>query len=283
MPELPEVETIRQYLQTVLPGHTIEAVDRLDARIVKHSPLTADAMVAQLPGKTVTGVERVGKFLLVRFKSKEALVLHLGMSGRLVVGPAEEWYQPHTHLALRVDGQHLRLIDPRRFGRVAWVTQGSALGTRLGVDPLSARFTARRLQELLAGRVVPLKTALLNQALIAGLGNIYADEALFLARLNPKRPAGSLADSDAKTLVRGIRRVLRLALKNRGTSFSDYVDALGHPGDNQRFLNVYGRAQEPCPRCRTPIVLRVIGGRSSHFCPKCQPWTDENHLVAKGE
>lgn len=283
MPELPEVETIRQYLQAVLPGHRIEAVDRLDARMVKHSPLTAEAIRARLPGQMVTLVERMGKFLLVRFESEEALVLHLGMSGRLVVGPVEDGYRPHTHVALRVDGQHLRLMDPRRFGRVSWVIPGAVFETRLGVDPLSARFTGRRLQGMLAGRVVPLKTALLNQALIAGLGNIYADEALFLAGLNPRRPAGSLSDSEAKTLVAGIRRVLRVALQNRGTSFSDYVDALGHPGDNQRFLNVYGRTHEPCPRCRTPIVLRVIGGRSSHFCPQCQPWTEQNHVVAKGE
>lgn len=274
MPELPEVETIRRYLDSFMSGRRIDAVDHLDARMVKRSALPADAVIARLTGLVVERVERAGKFLFVRFNAGEALVLHLGMSGRLVVEPASAVFKPHTHLALRMGDQQVRLIDPRRFGRIAWSGPQGEGATKLGIDPLSGGFTGERLHGVMRGRKVALKSALLNQALIAGLGNIYADEALFLSRIYPGRPAGSLTVSEAQALARAIRRVLRISLDHRGTSFSDYVDALGHPGDNQQYLNVYGRTLQPCPRCHHAIVRVVIGGRSSHFCPVCQPKAD---------
>jgi formamidopyrimidine-DNA glycosylase len=271
MPELPEVETIRRHLEQVLPGRTIEAVSHLDSRLVKHSALPYEAMRSRLPGLTVSGVEREGKFLLVRFVTGEGLVLHLGMSGRLVIVERARPYAPHTHLALAVGSEEVRLIDPRRFGRVAWSTGLCLPGVTLGIDPLSDAFGAGTLLNLFKGRRVALKTALLNQRLIAGLGNIYADEALYAARLSPGRSAGSLRQAEAQVLAEAIKAVLRESLEHRGTSFSDYVDALGHPGSNQDYLKVYGRASQPCPRCGTMIARVVIGGRSSHYCPCCQP------------
>lgn len=271
MPELPEVETIRRYLAEMLPGVPIERVEHLDPRMVKHSPLNAGQITERLTGAVFSHVDRIGKFLLLRLQSDEALLLHLGMSGRLVVESHQAPLQPHTHLQLALGDRDLRLADPRRFGRIAWVAAGEEPALGLGVEPLSRRFTATVLQDLLSGRKSAIKSALLNQSLVAGLGNIYVDESLFLSRIHPSRLAGSLSLVEARALARAIRRVLELSLEHRGTSFSDYVDALGHPGDNLQYLNVYGREGKPCRRCRTPIARIVMGGRSSHFCPRCQP------------
>lgn len=268
MPELPEVETIRRYLATALPGRPIDEVLHLDSRMVKRSPLDGPAIQRLLAGETFLEIEREGKFLLLRVSSGDALLLHLGMSGRLVVESREAQRAPHTHLVVRLGDQDLRLVDPRRFGRIAWVAKGDGLS--LGIDPLSPKFTREQLKSRLQGRAVAVKSALLNQSLIAGLGNIYADEALFYSRIHPARPAGLLTDEELGRLVRSIRRVLRISLEHRGTSFSDYVDALGHPGENQQYLMVYGREGKPCPRCRSAIQRRVLGGRSSHYCPRCQ-------------
>ncbi len=271
MPELPEVETIRRYLDTVLPGRQINDVKRLDARMVKRSQLSTAEMCQKMTGLTIRAVSREGKFLFLRFGSHDALLLHLGMSGRLVTTSPDEPYRPHTHLVLGLQDLELRLVDPRRFGRIAWVGLDGSNRLSLGVDPLSRRFGQAALGAIMAGRSCAIKSALLNQSLIAGLGNIYADESLFLAGVHPLRLAGSLSAEEVGRLARAIPKVLRLALRNRGTSFSDYVDALGHPGQNQQFLNVYGREGLDCPRCHTPISRLVIGGRSSHFCGQCQP------------
>lgn len=271
MPELPEVETIRRYLDGVLPGQEVLAVPHLDARMVKRSPLDAEAMRAAMVGRRFGPVERRGKFLFLTWDTGASLLLHLGMSGRLVVEAVDAPFRPHTHLIIEVPVGQVRLADPRRFGRLAWVETVGANGLGLGVEPLSRQFTAARLGELLQGRSVAIKSALLNQSLVAGLGNIYADEALFQAGIHPERPAGSLRDEEVNRLARAVRAVLKRSIAHRGTSFSDYVDALGHPGENQAYLRVYGREGQPCLRCRTPIMRRVVGGRSSHYCPRCQP------------
>ena len=271
MPELPEVETIRRYLSDVLPGQTIRAVRHLDARMVKHSARPATWMASALAGERFTAIDRQGKFLLLRLKAPASLVIHLGMSGRLVMEHQDAPWRPHTHLVLETGVGELRLSDPRRFGRIAWVeARGDGL-PGLGMEPLSTVFSAQRLQHALSGRKVALKTALLNQSIVAGLGNIYADEALFRAGLHPQQPAGTLSDTEARRLVRAVREVLATSIEHRGTSFSDYVDALGHPGDNQGYLAVYGREGKPCPKCRRMIERKVLQGRSSHYCPRCQP------------
>ncbi|MCL5116367.1 MAG: bifunctional DNA-formamidopyrimidine glycosylase/DNA-(apurinic or apyrimidinic site) lyase [Firmicutes bacterium] len=269
MPELPEVETIRRYLNEALPGQQIDQVVHLDGRMVKRSPLDAETIRGRLQGRVFGPVERRGKFLLLTVGEGEALVIHLGMSGRLVVESEGEMLRPHTHLIVAFGDRHLRLSDPRRFGRIAWADASNA-GLLLGIEPLSPGFGRAALAGVLRGRKVAVKTALLNQGLIAGLGNIYADEALFEARIHPERSAGSLSDSELTRLARAIRTVLERSIAHRGTSFSDYVDALGHPGDNQAYLHVYGREGKPCPRCHTPVRRLVLGGRSSHFCPRCQ-------------
>ena len=267
MPELPEVETIRRHLEAVLPGRRIDAVIHLDERMVKRSLLDAAAIRSRLTGARVTRVTRRGKFLGLYLSSGGILLLHLGMSGRLVIELESAFVKPHTHFIMRMGGDDLRLTDPRRFGRIAWVP---SLDLDLGIDPLSRRFTPAALAQLLEGRSIAVKSALLNQSLIAGLGNIYADEALFWSGIHPLRPAGTLGADEVDRLCRAIRKVLRRSLRNRGTSFSDYVDALGHPGENQHHLDVYGREGQPCRRCRSLIVRLVVGGRSSHYCPQCQ-------------
>lgn len=271
MPELPEVETIRRYLKEVLVGHKISLVPHLDERMVKHSTLDAKAIASRLRGQTVHGLQRQGKFLLLQTDGVEGLVLHLGMSGRLTWERPEKPWERHTHLIIAVGDGEMRLVDPRRFGRVAWVKNILEPGLSLGCDPFSHHFTGSYLAEVLSHRMIAIKSALLDQSLVAGLGNIYADEALFRCRIHPARPAGSLSREELGRLVRAIRHVLKVSLANRGTSFSDYVDALGHPGDNLAFLRVYARNGQPCVRCRHPINRMVIGGRSSHFCPHCQP------------
>lgn len=286
MPELPEVETIRRHLVHLLVGRQVSAVPQLDARMVKRSRLTAEQLRDRLVGQTFTAVERRGKFLFAQFGSPGALLLHLGMSGRLLVVPASAGEDPHTHMIVNLGDTHLRLVDPRRFGRIAWVEAIGEAGTALGVDPLSRRFSGSVLHGLFSGRTLVVKSALLNQGLVAGLGNIYADEALFRARIHPQTPAGRLSLQDSDRLVRSIRVVLRISLQHGGTSFSDYVNALGHPGENQQYLNVYGRDGQPCPRCRTLIQRLMVGGRSSHFCPVCQVRssdTVEVNLLAMGK
>lgn len=286
MPELPEVETIRRHLMTVLPGRRIDRVIHLDPRMVKHSQLEAHEIVSRLTGETFSRVVRAGKFLGLYLSCGGVLLLHLGMSGRLVVESSIAPLKPHTHLIVRMGNDDLRLVDPRRFGRIAWVERLKRADLHLGVDPLSRGFTSAALWNVLNGRAVAIKTALLNQTLVAGLGNIYADEALFLAGIHPLRSAGSLEPAEVVHLHHAIRRVLRRSLRNRGTSFSDYVDALGHPGENQHYLEVYGREGEPCRRCRAPLARLVVGGRSSHFCPLCQRLQSPAAgptLVPKGE
>ncbi len=275
MPELPEVETIRSYLDQVLSGQPILAVPHIDERMVKRSQKDAEGIRAALIGRHFERVSRRGKFLFLALAEGGALLVHLGMSGRLVTEPEGAPVRPHTHLVIGYPGGELRLSDPRRFGRIAWADP--ALDLNLGIEPLSRAFSGSRLGRALKGRRVAIKSALLNQNLVAGLGNIYADEALFYARIHPERPAGSLTGNELRLLARGIRLVLRRSIAHRGTSFSDYVDALGHPGDNQGYLRVYGREGKPCVRCHAAIQRRVLSGRSSHYCPECQRLAESVH------
>ncbi|MCY0897762.1 MAG: bifunctional DNA-formamidopyrimidine glycosylase/DNA-(apurinic or apyrimidinic site) lyase [Firmicutes bacterium] len=276
MPELPEVETIRRYLAEVLPGEQIYAVPHLDPRMVKGSLMGAQDIARRLVGARFLEVERRGKFLLLPMSSGGTLLFHLGMSGRLLLVHPNDPLFKHTHVRLVLEHAELRLVDPRRFGRVAWVNQDND-GLQLGLEPLSSAFCTGTLAKLFEGRRASIKHVLLDQRCVAGLGNIYADEALFWARIHPMTAAGSLSRAEITRLVRAVKRVLRQSLIHRGTSFSDYVDALGHPGDNQQFLSVYGREGDACIRCRRGTIARqVVAGRSSHFCPVCQPQQSES-------
>ncbi len=271
MPELPEVETVRRDLDGRLGGRRVAAVDWVDYRMVR-GRIGAEALAVRLTGQASRGVGRRGKFLVWRFQSGDRLILHLGMSGRIRAGVSPgETRAPHTHLVVTLDdGTELRLADPRRFGRVELVPKGSRQPLALGPEPLSRAFTARRLQMALSGRRAPVKGLLLDQRLLAGVGNIYADEALFQARIHPARSGGSLAPEEVGRLHRALRRVLRAGLRHRGTTFRSFQDGFGEPGGHAPHLNAYGRRGKPCPRCATALASAVVAGRTSHFCPTCQ-------------
>ncbi len=279
MPELPEVETIRRDLAEAVVGASISAVEWLDGRIVRGA-LGPEALAARLVGQQGAAVARRGKFLVWQFASGSGLLLHLGMSGRLVVVPRRLHvadHPRHTHLVLALSSGHrVRLTDPRRFGRVAWLEPPAVVPGAMGPEPLSPAFTARRLAAILAGRRAPIKAVLLDQRRVAGLGNIYVDEALHRARVHPARPAGALSAKEVGALCRAIRCVLREALADRGTTFLDYRDAHGQAGGHQARLAVYGRAGQACRRCGEPILRVLVAGRGTHLCGRCQPSPTES-------
>ncbi len=271
MPELPEVETIRRHLETRMLGRRVTDVPHLDARMVKLGETDGPTLKHRLTGQSLIAMDRRGKYLLLGWQEGGWLVIHLGMSGRLTMQAPDEVLRPHTHLVVAFGDMDLRLSDPRRFGRIGWLDHRASLDRRLGQEPLDRRFTGAYLYGRLVARRAPIKALLLDQAVVAGLGNIYADEALFLSQIHPRTAAETLSRDDMGRLVRNIRRVLRNGIQHRGTTFSDYVDALGRQGEHQAHLNVYGRAGKPCPRCGAPVATEVVQGRTSHFCPQCQP------------
>jgi formamidopyrimidine-DNA glycosylase len=228
---------------------------------------------SRLEGRGLVGFSRRAKYILAGLDDGWTLLLHLGMSGRLVLdGPPRD---PHEHLTLRFeDGTLLRLVDPRRFGAVdLWPTD--RLGEHpflrgLGVEPLEPGFDGKTLLDLLRGRRTPLKTALMDQRLVAGIGNIYANEALFRARLSPRRLALTIGPERADRLARGIKAVLEAAIAKGGTTLRDYVQTNGELGSFQNDFRVYERAGEPCPICGRPIRRIVLAGRSTYFCGRCQ-------------
>jgi formamidopyrimidine-DNA glycosylase len=276
VPELPEVETVRRTLELGLVGRRIAEVRRLSwpRTIAEPAP---ELFQELLRDRLVTGLERRAKYIIIRLDHGDALVVHLRMTGRLTLQDDDAIPDTHTHVVLRLDGGgQLFFRDTRKFGRI-WLldTAGlKALDERLGPEPLEDTLTAEEFRTLLRRRKGRLKSILLDQKFIAGLGNIYVDEALWTARLHPLRTVPSLADDEIDRLYHAIREVLSLAVERRGTSFSDYRDARGDLGSNQDYLNVYGRAGEPCPRCGAPIERIVVAQRGTHFCPHCQSLED---------
>lgn len=277
MPELPEVETVARGLRAVLVGRRILAV-RLGKTDFMDDPA---ALERDLPGNEIEAVERFGKFLLLRLASgngsappepRQSLLVHLGMTGQLVSQRADEPPRLHTHAAFLLDdGRELRYTDIRRFGRLAVVAE-SALAQhlgRLGADPLEVseeEFCAR-----LGARRAMVKALLLDQHVLRGMGNIYADESLWRARIHPQRQGAQLRRAQLAQLRRAVREVLEAAIRLRGSSISDFVDAAGEPGDYQRRHRVYQRKGKPCFRCGGKIRRVIVAGRSSYFCPRCQP------------
>ncbi|AUW93290.1 MAG: bifunctional DNA-formamidopyrimidine glycosylase/DNA-(apurinic or apyrimidinic site) lyase [Sulfobacillus thermotolerans] len=270
MPELPEVETIRFYLTETVLGQRVNTVKHLDQRMVKTGSASAEEITRRLPGRMVKSIKRRGKFLFLEWDTQDHLLVHLGMSGRLIWIPESAPWVTHTHMVLGFRDFDLRLSDPRRFGRIGWLPAGEEPGAQLGVEPLGRRLTRQFLAQKLKGRSAPIKALLLDQRIIAGLGNIYVDESLFQARIRPDRPGSSLTPAEITRMIRAIRAVLKQAIMHRGTTFSDYVDALGHPGENQAYLWVYGRSGQECRRCGHLLAQQVIAGRTSHFCGHCQ-------------
>jgi formamidopyrimidine-DNA glycosylase len=278
VPELPEVETVRLGIAPFLEGARISAAEIHDARLVR--PFAPDLVAAELVGERVDGVDRRGKYLIVRFESGRVLLIHLRMTGSLRVGRTGSLADdPHRRAILRLDnGSDVAYRDVRRFGTWELLEPedvSAYLGARLGPEPLG-NLSSARLGQRLAGRRAPLKAALLDQRTIAGLGNIYVDEALWYARLHPLRPAGGLDRVEHGRLHRGIRRALRLGIERQGASLRDYARPDGENGAMQAEFRVYGRDGEPCDRCGTPIVKTRVAGRGTHFCPHCQPLPDES-------
>jgi formamidopyrimidine-DNA glycosylase len=279
MPELPEVETIVRGIAPALRGRRVETVWWSGKPLHLRRAVDLRGLRAVAVGRTIAGVRRVGKYIVVEMSGDGAraaggdagVVIHLGMTGRLRVQPASSPRAPHTHVVLGLGGgDELRFSDARRFG---WVEPGRPLSAsaplaRLGPDPLAA-LDAAALAAALDGVRAPIKSFLLDQRRVAGLGNIYVSEALHRAAIHPATPAGRVRRR-APALLAGIRAALEGGIARRGTTLRDYVGADGLPGDNAAALLVYGRAGEPCPRCGAIIRRRVDAGRSTFFCARCQ-------------
>ena len=285
MPELPEVETIVRGLRSVLPGQTIVSV-RLGKTDFIEDP---HGLAELLPGRRIEEVERLGKFIRLKLSGSGVaktpgrqmnLVVHLGMTGWLGVRRPEHPVAPHTHAFFELeDGRELRYTDIRRFGQILLVPADriDAFRNRLGKEPLE--ISAGDFKRLLAGRRARIKALLLDQIVFRGIGNIYADESLWQARIHPARLAARLSDWELAQLRKAIRRVLQNAIEDRGSSISNFVDAEGKPGEYQRRHRAYGREGKPCFRCGSKIRRAIVAGRSSFFCPRCQPSPRRGHAI----
>lgn len=298
MPELPEVETIRRQLEPALVGRRLAEVEVLDE--LWSRPASPSAIAGRIAGRRVLAVERRGKYLIVALEGELNLVMHLRMTGNILLrggddelrstpahdpGGARRLGGPRLYEAddpdarfLRVaitldDGTEVWFTDARRFGTGIVLTDaelGPYLGARLGIEPLGGELTAEHLAQEAAGRTAPLKSFLLDQRRLAGVGNIYADEALHRAELHPLSPAGSMRAEHCEALVEGIVGALEAGLANGGSSIDDYRDARGERGSMQDEFLVHTREGQSCPRCGVTIRRIVVGGRSTYFCPGCQ-------------
>jgi formamidopyrimidine-DNA glycosylase len=282
MPELPEVETVVRGLRQSVSGRKI-----LSVWIGKSDFIDNPADFTRLSGLRIESIDRFGKFMLLRLVNGDnasegalenaasevaSLLVHLGMTGQLAPSAAQIPFHKHTHVSLTLDdGRELRYTDARRFGRMAYLT-GEPLAKELaafGADPLEV--SAAEFADRVRSRNSRIKALLLDQSVFRGVGNIYADESLWRARIHPARVGMNLTVKEAKTLRRDLQNILNRAIVMRGSSISDFLDANGEPGEYQRHHRAYGREGKPCYRCRTPIRRIVVAGRSSYFCPKCQP------------
>ncbi len=278
MPELPEVETVRRRLEPALVGRRLDRVEIVDPRLTR--PVDPLEVAAELSGERVEAVDRRGKYLIVRFESGRALLVHLRMTGSLLHA-GELGHDPYRRATAELDdGSYLAYRDVRRFGTWLLAEPGEAepyLDARLGREPLVGSFTTKRLGEALAGRRAPVKAAILDQRRLAGVGNIYADEALWRARIHPQKPAGELGPQELKALHRGVRAALNAGIARQGATLRDYRTPDGDSGRMQHEFKVYGREGEPCERCGRPIEKIRAAGRGTWFCPGCQPPPDIAH------
>ena len=272
MPELPEVETVRRGLEMSIKGSTIKKVDlrRKDLRI----PFPKD-MAKRLEGQKITAISRRAKYLLFELSGEDIVIAHLGMSGSFsVVSKLPKKYTAHDHVIWHLsDGRAVIYNDPRRFGLITLAKKtdinSHPLLAKLGPEPLSKDFTTTRLKQAIAKRNTAIKVAIMDQEVVVGVGNIYASEALFLAGINPKKPANSVTEKATK-LVPAIKKVLQDAIESGGSSLRDFIHVSGETGYFQHHFNVYGRGGAPCYTCGEPIKTVRLGGRSTFFCPKCQ-------------
>ncbi len=296
MPELPEVETVRRQLQPLIAGRQISAFTVLPGAERLLRGRAAAELSAQLSGCAFTTVDRRGKYLGLNLDSGQVVVVHLRMTGALHFreqggeqGREQGGEQgdeqgrelePYTRAVFQLDrGAQLRFVDLRKFGTIDLAERMADALPALGPEPLSDAFTPDALWQALSGRQQPIKAALLDQRNVAGIGNIYADEALFLARLNPEAPAGSLRPAERRRLHRAVRDVLEDGVRHGGASFRDYTDVGGAEGQQQLYVRVFRRTDEPCDECGATIRRIIVGGRATHFCPKCQPVRQRTRIV----
>ena len=270
MPELPEVEVIRRGLAKKLVGQTIAGVQRSDKRLRRQ---TEARDLESLVGHTVVGLSRRGKYLLVHLDQGLNLLVHLGMTGHLFFQTDSCPILPHVHLVFQLaSGYKLVYQDVRRFGQIVLYLSGEtpAAVAQVGLEPWSRRLTPAWLHQKTEGLKRPIKNFLLDGRIIAGIGNIYASEALFETGIHPQTPVGDIDLQRWEALLKAIRRILRRAIRAGGTTIANFADCEGQAGLFAVQLKVYGRAGEPCPVCRSPIERLVMAGRSTFFCPKCQ-------------
>lgn len=275
MPELPEVETLAVDLRPHLVGRTIVSCEVRNPSVIRYPDPAMFA--AMIPGRCIQAMARRGKYLLHQLAGEDQLLLvvHLGMTGQWRCVPASEPEPDHLHVVMGLDdGRQLRYRDVRRFGRLLLGSERELVAARrlprLGPEPLEPAFTAADLYRRLHVRRAPLKALLLDQALVAGVGNIYADESCFRARVRPDRPGNTLSRPAVVRLHAALGALLREAIANRGSSVDDYRDAWGEMGGEQHLLQVYGRGGEPCVRCGRPLAVVRLAGRTTVFCRRCQ-------------
>lgn len=273
MPELPEIETIKNVIEPQIQGLSITGVT------VKRPEVTAypqaDVFCRLLTGQRISHMTRRGKFLLIHLTSHDHIVLHLRMTGCLLLAPADFPQEKHTHIIFRLSsGSELRFSDTRRFGRFWLLQKGENdiySGTaKLGIEPLDGKCTAEYLRARLSKCRKTVKACLLDQKVIAGIGNIYADEILFTAQIHPARPANSLHDGEWERLARAIPQRLAYFIEKNKISPEQYLNTKGQDYRNTPFLQVYGQAGKPCPLCQNTLTRMIVGGRSSVYCPVCQ-------------
>jgi len=273
MPEMPEVEIIRRYLDTQVAGKTIMNLDICLPRMIKWPDV--EGFRALVTGRTIKSMNRRGKYLLMELDNDSKVVFHLRMTGRLVYEPTGETSDHHARVIFHLqDGASLVYGDTRTLGTIHGLKPqelGMLKGlAEMGPEPLSAEFTAEYLYKTAKQRKVAIKSFLLNQKYIGGIGNIYADEALFLAEIHPLRPANSLTQAECGKLWECVNKVIADGIADGGTTFRDYQNGEGGKGSHQEHLYVYGRKGEQCRNCGAVIERITVGGRGTHFCPKCQ-------------
>jgi formamidopyrimidine-DNA glycosylase len=278
--ELPEVEVVRRDLEKEVVGRRVKGVEvrphRNAMRVIRRHARRKE-FADRLAGRKITKVDRKGKYVLLHLDDGDVLVVHFGMSGQFLRGTKRQSLPAHTHVVIEFQqGGDLRFVDPRTFGEM-FVASADELGKvkeldHIAIDPLEDTFTWQEFSAELARRAAKLKSLLMDQKFVSGLGNIYSDEVLFAAGLRHDRMSDSLSSQEVRRLYRAIREVVQDAIRYRGTTLDDeaYVDLFGKPGEFQAELKVYGRKGLACRRCRTPIDVVKISGRNSYFCPQCQ-------------
>lgn len=276
MPEMPEVETIRRYLNKKLIGKTIANVDILLTRQIQN--VSKEKFVAKIVGSEIINIDRIGKYLIVRLNNKLNIIFHLRMTGRLVYSANGENTDKYARIIFDLTGgEKLIYGDTRTLGVIYLLEDEKDLKAiaNMGAEPLSAEFTLQYLKNVLKNRKSRIKTILLNQNYISGIGNIYADEALFLARINPFAVANEIDENGVHRLFDAINKVIGDGIADGGTTFRDYQNGEGKTGHHQDNLFVYGREGKPCKICQEKIEKTFLGGRGTHFCPKCQPMKEK--------